>query len=246
MLQQLAESVLYLIIVLPIILLSYDRDKKKLKNILGAFIFYISCQFLIYLPSSFNILKIINLRYNWEGKLLVALFSVITYFIVKKHLNDNNYFTLKQKKGSLKITAILVISVMLFDIALNIILKNSSKLGIEDLIFQLTLPGIDEELSYRGIFMALLITSLKKELKIGKINLGNPGILISTLVFAFAHAISIDKEWSITVKYSVILFNGSLGYIYSYITYQSRSVLGSVICHNLSNTTAYLTRVVLG
>lgn len=244
MLQNIAESTIYLLIVSPLIAISYDRDKKNIKAILLASLYYILYSIVLVSPLRIKILDFLGFHYNWAGKLYSTAFSCLAYLFLKKYIKGENYFTFKQKKGSAGLTIILIFAPLLVLFLINILFSNGEVFDIETLIFQMTMPGIDEEIAYRGILFGLFAVSLKSNLKIGKLSLGNSGLLITSILFGLSHGFKIENDWKITIVYSNILFTGSMGYLFGYITYHSRSIFGSVISHNLINTFAYLVRVI--
>ncbi len=87
-------------------------------------------------------------------------------------------------------------------------------------MFQLTIPGIDEELAFRGI--GLLSQVLVGRWKIKRLNFGNPGILI-TLVIITAIAIPVGLNY----------FRNKLS-INTFETFSEpkQLTLGSIVWHN--------------
>jgi hypothetical protein len=106
-----------------------------------------------------------------------------------------------------------------------------SDFDLESLAFQLTLPGIDEEIMYRGVLLGLLMSGLKGQIKI----IGNPSLLISSILFGIIHALKLDEGF--TPKFNLIYFlqTGLAGYAWGWVTIKSRSIVLAIISHNFSN-----------
>ena len=111
------------------------------------------------------------------------------------------------------------------------VLLGSDKFNLETLAFQLTMPGIDEEIMFRGILLGLLMSALKPKIPF----LGNPSVLLTAILFGFVHALTIDKNNSVGFEplYFVQTFIG--GYAWARVTVQTRSVLLAVLSHGFSN-----------
>ena len=115
-----------------------------------VFCYFVSVIALI-LPNFPNF-NFINGNWNWDGKIYSIVCGIAMYFIFRKQFSENNFFTLKQNKEGLKAaiwTAIAIISLQTLGGALR-----SKDFNIETLLFQLSMPGIDEEIMFRGILLS--------------------------------------------------------------------------------------------
>ena len=110
-------------------------------------------------------------------------------------------------------------------------LLGKSDFDTETLAFQLTVPGIDEEIMFRGILLGLLATSLQDKI----LFLGNPSILITAILFGFMHALTLNENFTIDFEPIYFLQTFLAGYIWGWITIKSRSILLAILSHNLSN-----------
>ena len=106
-----------------------------------------------------------------------------------------------------------------------------SKFNLETLAFQISLPGIDEEIMFRGILLGLLATSLKDKISF----LGNPSVLLTAILFGFMHALTLNKDYSINFEPIYFIQTGFAGYVWGWITIKSRSILLAIVSHNFSN-----------
>lgn len=106
-----------------------------------------------------------------------------------------------------------------------------SKFNLETLAFQLTVPGIDEEIIFRGILLGLLMSSLKENIKF----LGNPSVLLTGILFGLMHALTLKNDLSINFNSIYFFQTGIAGYIWGWITIKSRSILMAILSHNFSN-----------
>jgi len=106
-----------------------------------------------------------------------------------------------------------------------------SEYNFETLAFQISIPGIDEEIFFRGLLLGLLSSALKDKISF----LGNPSILLTAILFGFMHALKIDKNNSLSFESIYFFQTGIAGYVWGWVTIKSRSILLAILSHNLSN-----------
>jgi uncharacterized protein len=225
------ESLLQLAIVLPMIFIFLRKyDKENIKRILVFSLIFICYQIFLNLPKHFDFLKIIKSDWNWNGKILGILFGVICYFLFRHLFIDHDYFGLKQDKTYFKRATIVSIIVVLSASILWYIF-GKSEFNLESLAFQLTLPGIDEEIMYRGILLGLLMSGLKVQVKF----IGNPSLLIISILFGIIHALKLVEGFIPNFNLIYFLQTGLAGYAWGWVTIKSRSIVLAIISHNFSN-----------
>lgn len=115
-------------------------------------------------------------------------------------------------------------------------LFGGSPFDFETLAFQLTMPGIDEEIMFREVLLGLLLNALKDKISI----LGNPGILLTAILFGFLHALTLDKDYSISFEPIYFLQTGFGGYVWAWVAMKSRSILLPILSHVFANFFAAL------
>jgi uncharacterized protein len=225
------ESLLQLAVVLPMIFLFLKKyDKENIKRILSFSLIFISYQILLNLPKNFDTLKFIDGNWNWNGKILGILFGILCYFLFRRLFIDYDYFTLKQDKSYIKKTTVVSI-VVVFCSTIIWFIFGKSEFDLESLAFQLTLPGIDEEIMYRGILLGLLMSGLKGQVRF----IGNPSLLISSILFGVIHALKLNEGFAPNFNLVYFLQTGLAGYAWGWVTIKSRSILFAILSHNLSN-----------
>lgn len=224
------ESLLQLIIIVPLVLLFIkEYNKENIYKVVVFGVIFISYSIIIKLPIVFDSLRVIGGYWNWSGKVLGILFGVLCYFIFRKLFKGYDFFTLKQDKNYFKKTLVLSLLVIL---AASIIwfIFGKSEFDVETLVFQI-LPGIDEEIMYRGILLGLLMSSLQDKSKF----IGNPSLLITSILFGLIHALHLNKSLDLSFNPLYLLQTGLAGYAWGWITIKNRSILLAMLSHNFSN-----------
>lgn len=225
------EPILHVAILLPfIILLLKEKSALNFQRVLIFAICYVIYQIVLVLPKLNPAFDFIQSRWNWEGKIYGIAWAIIAYFLFRKFFREHDFFTFRQNKVGFKsaLTGAIAI-VMLATIVWYIF--GSSKLDYETLAFQVSLPGIDEEMIFRGILFGLLLSSLKNRIPF----LGSPSVVITAILFGFIHALTIGKNHSVHFDPVYFIQTGFAGYVWAWITLKSRSILLAIFSHNFSN-----------
>ncbi len=98
-----------------------------------------------------------GLHFNWSGKILETAFVLGVIFFLKRSKRDFAFgLTLKQQKGSLKPVMLLLAAYCLVEILFVYLYFGHADISVENYLFQATLPGISEEIIYRGLYLGLL------------------------------------------------------------------------------------------
>jgi membrane protease YdiL (CAAX protease family) len=229
-----------LVYVLPFIFLFFERNRLNYYRIFIFLFYYIIVLFLnrgIFPP--FDIGK---WYYNWNDKWIrkgtSIIFSIIFYFIFKKYFKKYNYIKIKQEWKNIKIILLVSCITIISQTIYCYYFSNKYTFNFEMLIFYLIIPGIDEEIMYRGILLGLLLSCLKKKVYFVE----NIGIIIIAILFGLVHALEINKvSISYILKYSInfnifnFIFTAITGYILGWITIKSKSILISILVHNFIN-----------
>jgi len=183
------EHTIHLMFVLPIVIFTMkNRRLENLKILLIFSIFYLLNCSLLYLPLEFKELRICNGNWNWSGKLFAVLGSIIFLLVYRKFDLKDYYLTFKQDKKILKKGMIIVSVILLIQSILNWIYNSPKEWNLETILFQLTMPGFDEEIAFRGIMLGLLTKILKPN------SIIHPAILITALLFGMTHGLFLNDS----------------------------------------------------
>ena len=228
------ESLLHIALILPLLLIFMkERTKENYLRVLSIVVCYLVYYFALTLRYHFDCFDIIKGNWNWDGKIYGVIWGVAAYFIFRRQFADNNFFTLKQNKEGLK-SALKVAAVIISISILGGIVKDKD-CDFETLLFQISMPGIDEEIMYRGVLLGFMCSALRS----GGVAWRNPAIIINGVLFGLVHALSINDG---TLQFSIVNFVWTwiLGYSFGYIAIKTRSILLPMLTHNLYNFTLNL------
>ena len=235
----LLESLLYIVIILPLLLIFMkERTKENYLRVLSIVVCYLIYHFALTIQYQFDCFNLIKGSWNWDGKIYGVIWGVVAYFIFRRQFSDNNFFTLKQNKEGLKSAIKVAIAIISISILGGIV--NEKEFNLETLFFQVTMPGIDEEIMYRGVLLGMMCSALRP----GNAGWKNSAIIINAILFGIVHALSIN-DGALQFNTLNFIWTGILGYGFGYITIKTRSILIPMLTHNLYNFSMNLLSMIL-
>lgn len=228
------ESLLHIAIILPLLFIFMkERTRENYLRVLSIVVCYIIYYAFLTMQYQFDCLNIIKGGWNWDGKIYGVVCGIAMYFILRRQFSDNDFFTLKQNKEGLKSALKVVVAILAIAILGGVV--NDKEFNLETLLFQISMPGIDEEIMYRGVLLGLMCSALRT----GGAAWRNPAIIINGILFGLVHALSFS-EGAIQFNTLNFIWTCVLGYGFGYITIKTRSILIPMLTHNLYNFTLNL------
>lgn len=105
---------------------------------------------------------------------------------------------------------------------------------VESLLFQATLPGLDEELFFRGILLLLLDRTLRSV----RPNDGTGGrrmrwsAIVSCILFGLGHGLAFTDGFTLHVDLAPVVVTGLIGWLLMWVRIRWDSLLPAVLLHN--------------
>jgi membrane protease YdiL (CAAX protease family) len=170
---------------------------------------------------------------NWFGKSLTIAASLILIIVLPGVQFRTVGLTLKQIDGSLRpvlgVGAILLLAVASTDFLTGFDPGRS----MENLVFQATMPGLDEELFFHGLVLLLVHQAFGKGLAVWGANTGW-GFWLVTAIFGLLHGIGIVGG-ELAVNAPAILMTGFTGFVLLWMRERTGSLVVPIIYHNVFN-----------
>ncbi|RZJ97448.1 MAG: CPBP family intramembrane metalloprotease [Brevundimonas sp.] len=167
--------------------------------------------------------------WNWEGKsMAIGLSLTVALALGAKRCG----LTLKQDRKGLRDALILSGALLALFLGLALYFPGEPA-NADTLAFQLTMPGLDEELFYRGVLLLMLNEAFARPLRL----LGAPmgwGALISSVVFGLTHALGYD-DGAFTFDAMTMLLTGGPALLLVWVREKTGSLLLPVVLHNFAN-----------
>ena len=225
---------LHIAVILPLLLIFMkERTRENYLRVLSIIVCYFIYNAALTMQFQFNCLNIIHGNWNWDGKIYGLACGIVLYFLFRRQFADNNFFTLKQNKEGLRSALKVALAIMCISLLGGIV--NDNEFNLETLLFQISMPGIDEEIMYRGVLLGLMCSALRT----GNAAWRNPAIIINAILFGLVHALSLS-DGALQINAMNFVWTGIIGYSFGYITIKTRSILIPMLTHNLYNFTLNL------
>lgn len=174
---------------------------------------------------------VIGGAWNWQGKLL-ALAATLTIAGSTAFGWRRSGFTFTQAPGSLKAALPVAALYCAFFVVAAVAFPGGASTG-EDIAFQLTMPGLEEEPFYRGILLFALcqaFTGTKRFLGVD----WSWGAILSCLLFGMAHAFGFSHgEFSFDPM--TMALTALPSFIAVWLRLRTGSLLLPILLHNFGN-----------
>jgi len=169
--------------------------------------------------------------WNWEGKVLAVLLSLAVASLPIIGWKRAG-LTLEQDRRGL--AGALVLSGLLVALFLGLALYFPGQgFDLDSLAFQLTMPGLDEELFYRGVLLLMLNEAFGKPVRILGAWMGW-GAVLSSLAFGLTHALGY-ADGGFTFEPLLMATTGVSALLLVWLREKTGSVLLPILLHNYGN-----------
>jgi uncharacterized protein len=170
--------------------------------------------------------------YNWQGKLLASAGTLAIASLAAFGWR-RCYITLTQQSGSLRVVLPVMLVYCLYPIAIALVFPSDPP-TVEDIGFQLTLPGIEEELFFRGVLLFALDQALRGRVRFLGVDWGW-GAILSSLAFGLGHALDFGGG-SFSFDPLTMALTTLPSFVGIWVVYKTRSLLLPVLLHNFGNS----------
>lgn len=195
---------------------------------------------LLYLALYFALLqfRMPGANWNWSGKMAAIGFSCML-LVCSPWLRRNVGFCIRQASGSLRLSLMCTLVGIGIATGLTKYFAPSTPFSAETLLFQAIMPGLDEELAFRGIALALLERAFGQSPMSCRLRLGSAGFILS-MFFGLQHAVSFTRT-GIGFDYRPFVIMTAFACVASLIRTRSGSLLWSILFHSGWNVSYTLT-----
>jgi hypothetical protein len=179
---------------------------------------------------------------GWNGKLYSILLAIALLFLVRTQLTKVQIgITLRQNEGYFQPTTLVVLALAAWALIVGL---NSPKgqLDIRVLIYLGVMPGLNEELIYRGFLLAILNKLMPPKFTLFTAPLGW-GVIVTSVLFGLLHGVWLDS--SLAIHLDVIALQNSTvsGFVFAWLRERTGSLLIPIIAHGLEDVLCFLPRM---
>lgn len=176
------------------------------------------------IPSFFE-----GLSWNWTGKGLAFAIGVLMCCLIGR---ERTGLTLRHKDGSAVAFGVALGFTIIAFIAAKIFGNDAGT--VEAILFQMTMPGLEEEVFYRGALLVAFGLALPVRWKV----LGaetTPAFLLTAVLFGLIHGLYITDS-GLQFAYGAVLFSFVSGLVFVWLKEKTGSLLLPIYAHNVWNT----------
>lgn len=167
---------------------------------------------------------------NWQGKLL-ALVATLLIAALPAIGWRRVGLTLRQEQGSLR--AAVPVSLLYCAVFLGFAIAFPAEPTAEDVAFQLTMPGLEEELFYRGVLLFALDRAFTARVRLLGVDWGW-GALLSSALFGLTHALGFS-DGAFAFDPLVMALTALPALIAVWLRLRTGSLLLPILLHNFGN-----------
>lgn len=193
---------------------------------------------LLFVPLSWPPLRAINGNWNELGKGFTITITAVTAIVLIRSGSFRSTdlgLTFAQASGTGRSILFAILPFLVIVAILTWFLSAPGGLpGHEQIAFEATLPGLDEELFFRGVMLALFDRMFPGKKNVFGAQLGY-GAIATSLVFGLIHGISIDKHLNVAFFAVPAILAGLIGLVLTWIRLRTRSLLLPILTHNAVN-----------
>ncbi|GAA4122633.1 hypothetical protein GCM10022250_05390 [Flavobacterium chungbukense] len=237
---------LWIFLIAPFIIIAHFKTEKTNFKYLAFFILYFLVDVFLQASGKQLInLDFLDLKFNWSGKILSLILGLIIIFSVSKEERIKIGFTSKtNSRKQLKFGLLVFFGFTLFDIIFKLILfPKGGTFHLETFLFQATMPGLTEEILFRGICLWLLDKAFAPKWNYRGIQFGWSFVIV-TILFGVSHGAVLDQDFHLkfdvlTIVYLTLISSFSVGVLRQF----SGNLIYSVLGHNTINLINAIIRI---
>jgi membrane protease YdiL (CAAX protease family) len=175
-----------------------------------------------------------HLHWSWQAALLTAAWPLLMVSLIPGISFASIGVTSSLKPGWVK-PAIVALAIAVAVPAVAFILGSRVRLTGEGWAYLLVMPGLAEELLFRGLFQSLLNRALGRCWRLGGAQFGW-GLLITSVLFAGANGlVAVDGQLHARIVLPAAVAPLIAGLVSGWVRERTDSIWPSVFGHNLSN-----------
>lgn len=171
-------------------------------------------------------------HWNWLGKALMLAAGLLWWRLSGLSRTEIG-LTWRQRAASLLPAAMVIAAVCAFAWIDEALLADGRDLSAERLAFQAIMPGLDEELIFRGLIFAYFARAFGAGRAVAQGAFGWAGVAV-TFLFAAGHGLFVANG-ALVVQWHALFTTGMIGAALLWLRTHTGSLIAPVVAHNVSN-----------
>lgn len=208
--------------------------------------------FVIALTTSTDLRRVLPIipnlpgHYNWTGKILELITSLLAVVLLMEFDNwrrEEFGLRLSFNAGTAGDCVRFLIPVLLVELVALWFLVPAQMPSLEDHLFQITAPGITEEIAFRGVLLALLDRAFPKRVRFVGAELGWSAV-VTSLLFGLWHGLDVNSHFEVSVELAPMVIPTAGGFVLAWCRARSGTLILPILAHSGMNEVANLIALV--
>lgn len=174
--------------------------------------------------------------WNWQGKLMALAVTIAMAALPAFGLRQVG-LTLSHTAGSLNAAAPVAAAYCGFFVLIALLFP-AEPASAEDVAFQMTMPGIEEELFYRGVLLFALDQAFRGRKRLLGVDWGW-GAVLSSMLFGLTHAFGYS-DGAFSFDPITMALTAIPSFIAVWLRLRTGSLLLPVLLHNFGNSLSFI------
>ncbi len=174
-----------------------------------------------------------SLKWNWAGKIVAICGTLVMMLAVRRGTLAEFGLTLRQRPGAVIPALVVTAAICALSWGAEAWVNDGTDTSLERLLFQATMPGIDEELFMRGLLLGMFMRAFSDRWTLAGAPVG-PSIVAVTFLFAAGHSLAFAGG---TLHFDAVAFalTGAIGFGLAWLRLRTGSLVAPILAHNLVN-----------
>lgn len=182
--------------------------------------------------------SLISGYWSWQAKIVATAIALGLALLWGRRLRATESLTLRQQPGSLNITLLFIAVPLVFTLAIFPLISFEQATRFrydgETWAFQALLPGLHEEIVFRGIALAILNDAFGRSRTLLGTKFGW-GLILTSVWFGIGHGASFAADGTLALNPFNMVWTGLFGLCWGFARERSGSVLLPILGHNAAN-----------
>lgn len=171
-------------------------------------------------------------HWNWVGKFASLFLGLGALAVLPRRAFDEvGLFRIPERTAWPRLLAILV-GVVAFAVVRGRL--GHEPFALEAVAFQATMPGLSEELAYRGIWWIILATAFDQPALDAR-RIPWSAFVVTTVLFASVHGVTLDAHGALAFDWFALAATSVAATLYGLLQAIGRALWLPIVAHNLSN-----------
>jgi uncharacterized protein len=229
-------SIVLALLALGLVLAAVDRQSVNAKWLLFAAALVLVNDVALTAVYGFAPQFALHSPWNWQGKLLALGITLVIAARPAIGWRAIGLTWAQKREGARATYAVCAVLVLVFA-AIGLASPNEP-VSTDTLAFQLTMPGLEEELFYRGVLLLALNEAFRSRWRVAGIDVGWGG-LVSCMLFGLAHGFSFEQAVPSFDAMS-FLVTGLPALALVWVRERTGSLVLPILLHNFANLSPLL------